>query len=228
MRGRRNRVRAAAIVATIAMLIAVVGALAVTSTAAMAANEKSSQVNLSGTWRIDPSRSDDPQKMMGGPGHNGPPEGGRAGEHGGGRGPGGRGDDRHGGPGGPGGPDGGPPPDGKGGGPRGMMRLPALIALVQSPAGIELRDSTGVVVQRVLTGTKVAVAPVDSAGVAQFSGEWLGQRLEAHGQGPRGGTLTETYEIIDGGKALRITTHMQPPGDRPAFDITRVFARMSG
>jgi hypothetical protein len=223
MKGRRTRIRKAAVVAAFTAFVALAAVLAVMSTTAQAANEKNPQPNLSGTWKLDPARSDDPRKMMGGPGHGGPPEAGRPGERGGGRGTGerGGGSERGGGP-------GGPPPDGKNGPPHGMVRLPDRIAIVQWPAGIEMRDSTGVVVQRVLMDAKGEVAPVDSAGVAQLSGEWKGQTLKARSNEPRGGTLTETYEIIDGGKALKITTHIQPPGDRPAFDVARVFARVSG
>ena len=197
------------------------------ATAAFAANEKPT-VNLAGTWKLDPARSDNPQQM-GGPGRGGPPGGG---PDGGGHGPGGP-PPRNGGPppaeGAVGGP-GGPPPDGdgKGGHHHGMMRLPDLFTLIQSPGGVEFRDSTGVAVRRILTQATGEVAPFDSAGVAQLAGAWTAARLEAQAKGSRGGTVTETYEIIDNGAALRVVTHMQPPDDRPGFDIKTVYTKVGG
>ena len=173
---------------------------------------KDTQPNLSGTWKIDLSRSDNPQQMQGGQGHGGPPGGWHGqseGEHG----------------------QGGPPPGGSmhgGGGRHGAMRMPESFALVQLASGIELRDSTGAVVRRVVVNAPKDLAPVDSAGVVQLRGKWDGQKLEAESAGPRGGTVHETFELIDSGNALKITTEFQPPDDRPPFTLTRVYTRSKG
>jgi hypothetical protein len=37
-----------------------------------------------------------------------------------------------------------------------------------------------------------------------------------------------TYELTDAGKTLKITTRVQPPGDRPAFEFARLYERVSG
>ncbi len=237
------------------------GSLFITATAALAliaaalvipasAGGQNDPPNLSGTWKLDAAHSDSPQKMMGGPGRGGPPEGREQGRHGrdgrdgtGGAGshdgagrPGNRDDagrpgnhdgaDR---PGSDGGRGSGDPMRGPGRGPmHGIMRVPDRFAVVQLSDRIELRDSLGVVVQRVLIQPQGGLAPVDSAGIAQLAGAWKGQSLEAQTEGPRGGTLQMTYELTDGGKTLKITTRVQPPGDRPAFDFTRVYERVNG
>jgi hypothetical protein len=173
--------------------------------------------NLSGTWKFDAAHSDSPQEMMGGPGRGGPPEGGEQWRHGR--------NDRDGG----GGPGAGDPMRGPARGPmHGIMRIPDRLAILHLSDRIELRDSLGVAVQRILFQPQAGVAPVDSAGVAQLAGMWQGRTLEARVEGPRGGTLQMTYELTDAGKTLKITTRVQPPGDRPAFEFTRLYERVSG
>ena len=106
--------------------------------------------------------------------------------------------------------------------------MPADFTLAQLPGGIELRDSLGVMFQRIVVSGEGDVAPMDSAGVSQLRGKWESQGLEAESTGPRGGTLHESYELADGGKTLKIVTKVLFPGPRPPLEFTRTYVRAAG
>jgi hypothetical protein len=167
--------------------------------------------NLSGSWKLDSSRSDDPRAKMG----NLPRPDGVPGE--GQRGPGG---ERGRAPGEPRGERGERPG-------RGMTRLPEAFVLVQTTGTVELRDSTGLVMRRIVITGQGKASPQDQKGVEQAPGAWQGQDLVVETTNPRGGSVKQTYELADNGQTLKITTHLDPAGDRPAVDFTRVY-RKSG
>jgi hypothetical protein len=189
--------------------------------------------NFSGTWTLDASRSDDLRKMMGsGPGGAGRGAGwhGERGQGTGGapdRAPGGRRGGRAGrrGTGGPGGPRGDRPSHAVG-------RLPDRFTLVQTAGLLQMTDSTGTEVRRIVTTGDAAPAPGGSnekAGeVAPLQGHWKGEDLEIELGGPNGGGLTQTMVLADGGNTLKVTTRVTPAGDRSPFEFTRVYARVAG
>jgi hypothetical protein len=165
--------------------------------------------NLSGSWRLDSSRNGDPQARMGNiPRPDGVPGEGR-------RGPGG---ERGRAPGEPRGERSDRPG-------RGMTRLPEVFVLVQTAGMIELRDSTGVAMRRIVITGQGKASPQDQEGVAQVPGAWQGRDLVVETTNPRGGSVKQTYELADNGQTLKITTHLDPAGDRPAVDVTRVYRR---
>ncbi len=200
------------------------------------AAENNRPPDLTGQWRLDPKRSDNPQR--GGAGLRGPRGGGW------GRGPGGGGmggGPMGGGPmgGGPmgGGPGGGPPegaPGGEGEGgaaPEGALanrpvRLPELIHVTETPELVSLEDSTGAVLQEIVTAAgqdTMAHAP----GAQVMNGEWKGDKLVVRREGPRGGTLTTTVSLEGkAGDLLVIRTKIEGRGDMPAREFKRVYQRV--
>jgi hypothetical protein len=195
-------------IVSVAMMLAAFAAPVV-----MAASQEAGKTppNLAGAWSVDRSQGDQPGARMG----NGPrPEGG----------PGDRGGRPDGGPG-----DRGPRPDGPRGdrAGHGPGRMPEIFSIVQATDSVELRDSTGVVIRRIVIGAKGEVAPKDASGVEQVPGTWKGPELVVETPSPRGGTATQTYKLSDDGKSLNITTHIDANGDRPARDFTRVYQRKS-
>lgn len=177
--------------------------------------------DMSGAWSLDRSQGDRPGMRNG----NGPPPDGEPGD----RGPrpeGGSGERVRRSEGGPGGRE--PGPDGPRGDRPGRRpgRLPEAFSVAQATDRVELRDSTGVVIRRILLGVKGEVAPQDSSGVEQVAGTWQGADLVVVTPRPRGGPVTETYQVSADGKALSITTHIDASGDRPARDFTRVYRKV--
>ena len=220
---------ARATLAAIATALSVVVLSASLSTPSSAA--PSSPPNLSGTWRLDRAHSDTPR---GGPGGSHRPEAsaerarrgnelgdqGPGGRHGaGGRGP--RGEmDR-----GPG----GSPEGGRG---RGPGHLPESVTVVQTPGSVELQDSTGVVLRRIIISDATAASPKDLApspkdqsGVETSRGTWQDQNLVVQSPGPGEHPTTQTYSLADDGQTLKISTHVEASGDRPAVDFTRVYRK---
>ena len=189
----------------------------------------SSPPNLSGAWKLDRAHSDTPRGGKGGPPHGETaqgdarprPELGDAG--GGGR----RGEGGHGPRGdigsGPGG-----PPEGRHG--RGPGRLPESVTVVQTVGTVELQDSTGVVLRRIITADSTAASTPglsakekDQSVVETSRGTWEGQNLVVRSPGPDGHEVTQTYSLTDDGQTLKVTTHREAVGDRPAVDFTRVY-----
>jgi hypothetical protein len=168
--------------------------------------------NLSGTWKLDRSRSESPRNAMGS----------ARGEHGSRRSASWSGANGEGGEGGSG-------AWSKAGssGSQSMhrpARLPDLFTLVQSADSIVLRDSTDAVVRTFTVADKMEA---NDAGAEQLHGAWKGQDFVVETKGPRG-TTRETYELADAGQTLKITTHVEPGGDRKPFDMTRVYTKVSG
>ncbi len=160
--------------------------------------------DLSGNWRLDREHSDRP----GGRGPGWP----RMGHEGGGPGPGAW--------------DGRPGQGGWGNRPRrgaGMrLRLPETFRIEQTATLIRIADSTGTVLQEITTGKPGAAAEE----APRVSGHWKDERLAVQRSGPRGGTLTETYSLEDGGRTLVIRTQIEPGGDRPGRELKRVYRRV--
>jgi hypothetical protein len=178
-----------------------------------------------GRWRFDPSKSDAPNRPegMGGPGGaRGSGGGWRGGSRGGGgMGSGGRGGMGGGGRGGEGRPEG----SGEGGGMR-RMRLPDFFSIQQEAQSIRIADSTGIVMEEIVTGSAAKDAKTGDA--AREIGHWSGDRLTVERQSPRGGTISETLSLADDGRTLIIRTTMGATGDRPAREFKRVYLRQSG
>lgn len=198
--------------------------------------------DLTGMWRLDPARSDQPRGPEGGSAMRGP--GGRAGRGGfGGRGgagptggPGG-GDAGWGGRGG-GGPQGemGRSPRGEGpGGERGggdegrtaarPVRLPDLMHVTQTGTIVSFEDSTGKVIQEIttLTGGKDTLAHAPGAQVA--SGVWRDAGLVVERQSPRGGRITQVVTLEDKGNLLVVRVKIDMGGDMPAREMKRAYRR---
>jgi hypothetical protein len=173
--------------------------------------------DLSGVWRFDPAKSDLPPRR---PEGTGGPGGGR--EGGGGW----RGGGREGGSMGRGGPgDREGRPGGEGGGMR-RMRLPDLFHVKQESSSLLIADSTGQAVEQIVTSS--AAKPAPSGEVAREIGHWRGDRLEVEREGPRGGMISESFQLTEGGRVLVIRTSMPAMGDRPAREFKRVYVRQSG
>jgi hypothetical protein len=187
--------------------LALAAAAAIVSGAMPAmAGETKQQVDLSGVWRFDPSRSDQPPEMRGGPPHGGGHHGGGwGGEHGGG--PGGQA--------GPGGPEG----QGQGAGPR-RGRLPNLVHIVQKASYVSIEDSTDTELVRILTaGTK---ADASEGEVRVVEGHWKDGRLEATDEPRPDVRVTQVYALKDNGRTLEVKTKIE---GRRSFEMKRVFVR---
>lgn len=134
-----------------------------------------SHPDLSGEWRLDPSRSDHPDWGKGRP----------AGERGGM----------------PRRPE-GPPGDAKGDRPHGGPRLPSYLRIEQSPDLVRLIDSTGTTVGEISTDN--SPSPTSGTDASWEPGKWRGDRLEVERETPRG-KVTETFALAPGGQTLEIT-----------------------
>jgi len=181
-------------------------------------------VDLSGTWRFDPSRSDMPRW-----GDRGGPRGARPDGPGmGGR----RGGDVDGvrrGEGLDGGRRGGRDGDG---GRRGRFggRMPSLMEIHQDAGAVMLADSTGdPFVEIRYDGTAPESAPSPSEdGPRVVAGIWKGASLEVSRGGPGGMSITQSFSLADGGQTLVIHNHMPAAGERPAREFKRVYRRVAG
>jgi hypothetical protein len=205
----------------------------------------SSPPNLSGTWKLDRARSDTPRGGMGR--SHGPeasqgkdrPEGKLEDEGRGGR----RGADGR-GPRGEMGPGNGGPPEGRRG--RGPGRLPESVIVVQTVDGVELQDSTGVVLRRITTADStgdstgnstgnstgasqpdLSANPKDPSVIETSRGTWEDQSLVVRSPGPDGHQATQTFSLADDGQTLKVTTHVEASGDRPAVEFTRIYHKTS-
>jgi hypothetical protein len=103
------------------------------------------------------------------------------------------------------------------------MRLPELVRIEQSADRLRVRDSAGVVVGEILVGKgKQQEAATD---VARLNGAWRGGRLEVVDTSPRGGQMTQVWELADAGRTLSVKTTMQRPGGMPAREFVRVYRK---
>jgi hypothetical protein len=102
-----------------------------------------------------------------------------------------------------------------------------LVTVVQTVGSVELQDSTGVVLRRIITAVSNTASPDDSSGVETSRGTWQDQNLIVRSPGPDGHQATQTYSLADGGQTLRVTTHIDASEDRPAVDFKRVYRKAS-
>ena len=166
--------------------------------------------DLSGEWRLDPSRSD-----------LGPGRGARGGwMRGNGSRPGGRWEEG----GSPGGR--GPGMGGResGGGGRRGVRLPEWLRIEQAVDKVSIADSTGRPLEQITTG-QAGGPPADGA-LPSFRGEWKKGSLEVVREGPRG-RITETFSLEEDGRTLVIQMKMESSGPRPSREFKRVYRRVS-
>ena len=150
---------------------------------------------------------------------------------------GGWGGGRHGGPNATGGPEGpgGPGESGERGGPSGPGgRNPAMRFLARPPLVMQVEQSDSAVFLSERDTTLMTLLlkengePQDSAeGPATLNAHWKGRRLEAEGQGPRGGKLSESYELGKDGKQLIVTGRVERPYG-PAVELKLVYDRHEG
>jgi hypothetical protein len=179
--------------------------------------------DLTGLWRLDAQRSDTPPP----PGER--HEGGGGGHHGGGGGEGwgggggGRGG-HHGswGGGGGGGSAEGAPPEGA----RRTVPLPEVIHITETATIVSFEDSTGAVVQEITTlgGAKDTLAHAPGAPV--IAGAWDDQALVIS-HPARGGTMTQTYSLEDGGRTLMVRSSFTGGPDGQLREFKRVYTRSS-
>lgn len=192
------------------------------------AGEPKRPPDLSGEWRLDPSRSDSPSTAMRGGG------GGRSrGRRGGGGGfPRGGGGFPGGGGGFPGGGGGRGGWGGRSGGSEGgdssrfasrPPRLPATLRVAQSAEAVVLEDSLGTALQAILIDG-APTGPGDlAASVPRYTGEWKGNRLEVKHTDDRGSKITEVYTLEDKGRSLELKTKVE---GRRTFEVKRVYDRV--
>jgi hypothetical protein len=201
--------RKAAWIAWIAA-VAIVGGGA----AASGASQEKGPPDLSGEWRFDPTRSDRPGS-----------QGGRAGFGGERRFPGGRSGGGRGGWGGRAGT--GDAPDREGAlARRGRgAPLPDRIRIEQKAYSVRLEDSLGVVLRSIETAEGAGAADA-SPESTQVEGRWNGSRLEVRREGPRGGSMVQSYSIEDHGRSLVIRTKVERGGGGRTMEFKRVYRKV--
>lgn len=108
---------------------------------------------------------------------------------------------------------------------RAWKGLPELMK-VGAPAGdIEVKDSRDALIETIVTTAGGDIAPTDVNGIRQVRGTWRGEDLQVEVLRPDGVKLTQTWTLIDGGRSLKITNHLDRPG-RPV-ECARVYRRIS-
>jgi hypothetical protein len=200
------------------------------------AAEDSKAPDLSGQWRFDPAHSDTFHPPSRGPGeasegHHGAYGGGWGG-HGAGGGWGGGSHGGHGGGGwggggGAGGGEGGGESPGGGGGerPRPVL-LPDLVHITQTDNDVSFEDSTGTVMQEIATVSADHDTLLHAPSAQVIYGQWKGSKLEVERQGPRGGHVTQTFELQNHGDTLLIEIKSAGGGPMPAMSVKRVYTRV--
>jgi hypothetical protein len=171
--------------------------------------------DFSGEWRIDLDRSTSPGARPGsGGGFRRGPRMGGGGMGGGGMGMG----MRHGG----GGMRDGERREGEAN-PRRMPRLPEVLRVARSEAGLTLSDSTGVELLEIRT-EKPESSESMAVGIPRFEGKWHGAKLEATQTNADGPHITQTWALEKDG-ALAIKTRIEPGNGRPSREFTRVYRK---
>jgi hypothetical protein len=208
---------------------ALAAALAVAPVTTATAGKAKQPPDLSGQWRLDPSRSELPRPRGDRGAWRG--RGGAGGPRGRGGFPGDRGglpSGRRGDWGGPrGGDEGRGPADSARAGAARAPRLPQWIQIKETPDHVTISDSTGMALLDVVTRAKEGATEESSSAVLLLDGKWKGDRLEVARTGPRGGKVTEEYRLEDRGRTLVIETRIEPGGGRPAMSFKRVYSRVN-
>jgi len=209
------------------ILVALIGATTCGTAAAKSQTPKPPP-DLSGTWQLDPARSDDPREAMrphmvtGGPGGFG----------GGGRPP------MDGDGGGPtvvqGDPIGGPPPEGgaePGAEPHERLPLPILeeqLEIRQAGDRIELR-SQGRLGRVLIVDPAETVSTRSDDGADQAAATWKGKKLVTERAANGHHVVRETFELKDKGQSLNIKTRITIPNSpMGTIEFKRVYARKTG
>ena len=176
--------------------------------------------DLNGDWKFDAKHSDQPQHQ--GYGGMGAGMGGHGswGGHGGSGGHGGW----HGGGSGEGPPHGGDPSHSGGGRP---PRLPDYMHITQTSTVVSFEDSAGAVLREVATVPAEADTFSRAAGALHVPGRWDKDKLVVEHSGPHDSKVVETLSLKDGGKTLVIDDKIESNGDRPAFEIKRVYTKVT-
>jgi hypothetical protein len=203
-------------------------ALAVLPAAHAEAGKAKQPPDLSGEWRLDPTRSESPHPRAGRGGWGGRGGGGFPGGRRGGRGGGGMGGGMEGGM--RGGERGGDedrgPADSTRGGAARMGRLPDWIRIDATAGRVLFSDSTGAALLLVRTGSGGTGAEAEPGARLELDGTWKGDRLEVKETGPRGGKVEQQYQLEDKGRTLVIQTKIEPSGPRPSITVKRVYNRV--
>jgi hypothetical protein len=190
------------------------------------ADEAAKAPDLSGTWRMDRTRSDVPQRpgegrgsrgpRMGGGGWGGGRGGGRGGMEGGGRGGSGRGGWR-----------GGSDRDGADQARARGPRLPEILHVTETATLVSLEDTTGAVVEEIATVAAEADTFARAPGAEHLSGRWDGDKLVFELPAREGPAVTESITLEDKGKSLVIHTELAATEERPARSFNRVYRRVT-
>lgn len=183
-----------------------------------------SAADLSGSWRLDASKSELPGR--GGPGGfrggRGPGGGGGWGGRGGAWG--GRGGSWGGRHSGGGSPDGQQGEGERRGGMRGR-RLPEIIHVTEQGGVVEIADSTGAPVQEIQVEGAASAAPSGPGDeVARLTGHWDNGTLVAERTGPGGGTMVQKFKLEDHGRTLEIHMEFKAGPNGGSGDGARRFA----
>jgi len=192
-----------------------------------ATRQQAAHTDFSGHWVLNEKASEMPHFGGGRAGEGGGMRGGEGGgwgAHGGGHGNwggGGGGAEAHGGGG----------AEAHGGG-RGGMMLPNDMVVEQSDEALTV-SVRGLAVRKLALG-EVKEAPANGQ-VSAPSGQadapqliaahWDKARVVSQMPGRRGGTVDETWDLSKDGKQLVVKTQLPAMGDRPAFEIKRVYDR---
>ena len=144
--------------------------------------------DITGTWRIDPSRSDVPTGTWGtGEWRLGTGERGRGG-------PGGRGERTS-----------ARRPDQRRGNRRRGPVLPPVLKITYRGGVVVFADSAGVSFQEIRIGGTVTKGGVPrNEGVRQVTGKWSDGALEIERPGRRGGGMTQKFKLADDGRTLDV------------------------
>jgi hypothetical protein len=165
--------------------------------------------DLTGTWTLDPAKSDLPAggqlRRFGGHG-----AGGGWGGRGGGEGRGawegrGSGGDSRGGWGGS-----------NGFRARGGGRLPRILHITQRPSAVLFADSAGAAFQEIQIGGSPARgngSESQNDEVRHLSGHWASGTLEVERVNPRGGMMLQKYKLEDHGRTLEVRMERKDSGD---------------
>ena len=175
---------------------------------------------FTGTWLLDPERSDLPVRNDAGMPRGTRGEGMRQGGRGG------FGEGMH--EGGRGGRMGG---EDRGGArrPPGAMApvLPPLIHVTQTHSVVSLEDSTGAVLEEISLVPAAADTLAHAPGAQVSHGAWRDSALVVERGGRNGFTLTRAITLEDGGRILVMRTHFEAPDGGRARDFKRVYRRVT-